>query len=343
MPDADGFGAQGGDLRSLGPGDWLDLSTCVNPYGPAPAATAALDAADATRLLKHPYASEQHLRDAYAEHLGVPGEDLVVGRGTTEFLWSLSRRWNHSSAAVPLPAYTDFLRAFPGRGARSRSRVVTAEDVDRLMNRARLVILSNPSNPTGTLIPPAELAACCARHPAATLVVDESYVEFLADPRRGTLVGASPQNLMVLRSPSKFYGIAGARTGVAWTRDASRREALERGRGPWPVSALDAELAIAALRDERWAADVRRRLLDDAGRLETLLVDAGGAVETSDVHYRLWYATDARVAEALRGHGIAVRVLGASHGFDAPVVRVTAPPEHQFDHLATAIRAIVAA
>lgn len=342
MNSGDRFGSQGGDLRSLGPGDWLDLSTCVNGYGPAPAAEQALRQADPSRLLKHPYDSEDLLREAYAAHLAVSGNDLVVGRGTTEFIWSLSRNVEHSTVAVPLPAYTDFLRAFPTREARCANGSVTAQDVERLMASSQLVLISNPSNPTGSLIAPRDLVACCDGNPTATLVVDESYVEFLPKPGEGTLVGADVENLIVLRSPSKFYGIAGVRTGVAWVPGRTHRAVLDGGRGPWPVSSLDADIAVAALADDDWAATIRRRLLEDATRLEKVLGALRGRVTPSDVHYRLWHVDDIAIADHLRRNAVAVRVLGEAHGFDEPVVRITAPTADVFDRVATALLAAAA-
>lgn len=341
MSDADDLGAQGGDLRSLGYGDWLDLSTCVNGYGPAPAAVDALRMTDPQSLIKHPYEEEHRLRAAYAAHLGVDGTDLVIGRGTTEFIWSLWRVAQGRSVAVPLPAYTDFLRAFGRETLVSEGTgKVTLDLVENCFRRSDIVLISNPSNPTGTLLPPCELEAICQAHPTTTLVVDESYVEFLQDPSTGTLIGSNLPNVVVLRSPSKFYGIAGVRTGIAWSRDAELRAALSSGRGPWPVSALDARLAIAALGDHKWASTVRRGLFEDGAYLEELLTLAGGTVEESDVHFRLWKVDDTfDVTQRLRAQHVIARFLGRGHGFPSGAIRITAPMLDDRDRFSAALRA----
>ncbi|MGH9222539.1 MAG: hypothetical protein ACRD2W_01780 [Acidimicrobiales bacterium] len=110
------FGPQGGDPRRRTGGIRLDLSTCVNRYGPAPAALAVLGTTAPADLLLHPYEAAAEVERAYGALPGVDPAELVAGRGTTEFIWALARNVDHDGVAVPLPAYTDYLRAFPGRG-----------------------------------------------------------------------------------------------------------------------------------------------------------------------------------------------------------------------------------
>ena len=89
VADAD-FGAQGGDpLRLAEAGLTIDLSTCVNRYGPPPVALAALSAVVGPQLQVHPYDASARVQDAYAADLGVPASELVAGRGTTEFIWAM--------------------------------------------------------------------------------------------------------------------------------------------------------------------------------------------------------------------------------------------------------------
>ena len=136
---------------------------------------------------------------------------------------------------MPLPGYTDYLKAFPGRGF-AGDLVPSIEHVDAALGAASLVIVSNPHNPTGVALDPGELVAAARRHPLATFVVDESYVDFVPDPGAASVVGADVDNLVVLRSPSKFWGIAATRVGVAWCADRERLEHLLGRRETWPIS-----------------------------------------------------------------------------------------------------------
>ena len=150
------FGAQGGDpSRSVD----MDLSTCVNRYGPAPAAIAALHSIAAADILLHPYDAAEQLVDLYRWATGVQGGAMVAGRGASEFIWAMGRELDHADVHVPLPAYTDYLKAFPGRGfSMAGEQIPSVEQVDAALDKGGLVIISNPHNPTGTLLDPKGLA-----------------------------------------------------------------------------------------------------------------------------------------------------------------------------------------
>ena len=107
------FGAQGGDPTR---GVTMDLSTCVNRYGPAPAALEALHAIGPQDILLHPYDAQRRLKEVYEWAADVDADDLLAGRGASEFIWSMGREVDHDDVLIPLPGYTDYLKAFPGRG-----------------------------------------------------------------------------------------------------------------------------------------------------------------------------------------------------------------------------------
>jgi len=158
------------------------LSTCVNRYGPAPAAIAALQSISPADVLLHPYDAAERLVDLYRWATGVRDGGFIAGRGASEFIWAMGRELDPADVHVPLPAYTDYLKAFPGRGfSLAGEQIPSMEQVDAALDQDGLVIISNPHNPTGTLLDPKDLVAAADAHPAATLVVDESYVNFTVD------------------------------------------------------------------------------------------------------------------------------------------------------------------
>jgi histidinol-phosphate/aromatic aminotransferase/cobyric acid decarboxylase-like protein len=337
------FGAQGGDPRRMVGGVHIDLSTCVNFYGPPPAVLDLLRDGFAPQDLQiHPYPAAERMETAYARHLGMPASQLVAGRGTTEFIWALSRQVAHSSVAVPLPAYTDYLKAFPGRGF-AGPQIPTIEQIDGALASASLVIISNPHNPSGVLLDPAELVAAARRHPHATFVVDESYVDFVPDPSSATVIGAdAPENLVVLRSPSKFWGIAATRVGVAWCPDRERLCRLLGRRETWPISGIDVAVAETAMASVDWAERARLDLADDAAWLEDVLRELPGTLVTQHVgvHYRCLQTERAReLAARMAEHGVGVRALGSAHGVHPGALRILAPLPHQRDAVATAVGA----
>lgn len=160
----------------------------------------------------------------------------------------MGREVDHTDVAIPLPDYTDYLRAFPGRGFRlSGEQLPTLEQVGAALAAARVVIVSNPHNPTGVHLDPASLIAVAAAHPDSVLVADESYINFTPDPTRRSVLGCTTPNIVMLRSTSKFYGIAAMRAGVAWCQDPGLLQRLVGQQENWGLSGVDVRAACAAV------------------------------------------------------------------------------------------------
>ena len=333
---------QGGDLRDLGPVH-LDLSTCVNPYGPPDAVLAALRGMSADAIRRHPYGAAQDVEAAYADYTGQPADEFAAGRGTSDLIWSLARHLDGKTTGLPMPAYTEFRRAFPqarpfGGGASTHPASV----LDEAMQACDAVIVSNPHNPTGQVIQRADLVEVAARHPGSLLVVDESYIDFLADPAPVTLVGCRLGNVIVLRSPSKFFGLAGARSGAAWSA-RPLPACLRTDRTSWPVSAFAAQALKTALADTAWAARARQHLASDAAWLTQALGACGLDIAPGTLHFRLLTGPGAQItrfAACLEAQGIAVRVLDEACGVGKPAVRISAPPAQERAKLAAALQTL---
>jgi histidinol-phosphate/aromatic aminotransferase/cobyric acid decarboxylase-like protein len=337
------FGAQGGDPAR---GVRMDLSTCVNRYGPAPAAVAALHAIEPQDILLHPYDAAARLKDVYAWATGVEPDDLIAGRGASEFIWAMGREVDHATAAIPMPGYTDYLKAFPGRGfTMNGEQFPSLEQVDGALTRGKLVIVSNPHNPTGVLLDRDALVAMAARHPESTLVVDESYINFTPDPAGMSVIGCDQPNVVVLRSTSKFYGIAAVRAGVAWCRDHERQSRLFGRQENWGLSGVDVTVAVAAVREGwDWADDTRSRMHDDNRWLAETLADVPGLDlrANSNVHFQYAFCERAhRFAEIMRSHGIGVRVLSRAHGVIPDALRIVAPRADEREPFAAALESVL--
>jgi histidinol-phosphate/aromatic aminotransferase/cobyric acid decarboxylase-like protein len=335
------FGAQGGDPAR---GVTMDLSTCVNRYGPAPAAVAALHSIEPQDILLHPYDAAARLKDVYVWATGVDTDDLIAGRGASEFIWAMGREVDHATAAIPLPGYTDYLKAFPGRGfSMNGEQMPSLEQVDSALSAGTLVIVSNPHNPTGTLLDRHGLIAVAADHPLSTLVVDESYINFTPDPAGLSVIGCDQPNVVVLRSTSKFYGIAAVRAGIAWCRDRDRLARLFGRQENWGLSGVDVTVAVAAVRDGwEWANETRARMHHDNRWLAAVLGEAPGLDPraNSNVHFQYAFCERAqRFAEIMRGHGIGVRVLSRAHGVVPDALRIVAPRADEREQFAVALEA----
>ena len=337
----DGFGPQGGDPAR---GVTMDLSTCVNRYGPPLAALEALHSIEAGDMQLHPYDAADRLKALYTWAVGIDGDEMLAGRGASEFIWALGRNVDHATVAVPLPAYTDYLKAFPGRGFTvAGEQVPSLEQLDGALGAAEFVIVSNPHNPTGALLPRDGVLEVAGRHPGSTLVVDESYINFSPDPIGNTVIGCDLPNVVVLRSTSKFYGIAAARAGIAWCRDRSRLRRLIGVQENWGLSGLDVRVACAAVHSWDWADEVRARMHDDNRWLAGALADLPSFAlwANENVHFQYGWTERAHdLAAALATHGIGVRPLGAAHGVRPGALRIVAPRTDERVAFAAALAAV---
>jgi histidinol-phosphate/aromatic aminotransferase/cobyric acid decarboxylase-like protein len=112
-----------------------------------------------------------------------------------------------------LPAYTDYLKVFPGRGfTMAGEQIRSIEQIDAALAGGGVVIISNPHNPTGAHLDPNDLVAIATPRPDSILVVDESYVGFTPNPVARWVIGGDAANIVVLQSTTKFYGIAATRS-----------------------------------------------------------------------------------------------------------------------------------
>ncbi len=335
---------QGGDLRGLSADRaYLDLGTCVNRYGPPAAVAEALQTLDLARLRAHPYDAEHLLLDAYADYLGSSEDELIAGRGITEFFRLFADVLPAERVAVLTPDYTDTIKLFTNHLSEPADVIDTPTSrlarMDVAMGRYDYVFCSNPNNPLGIYIGADDLAEVCRAHPYSTLVVDEAYVDFTADGPKRSMIHTELPNVVVLLSPNKLFGIAGTRTGAMWTRNAALREAIAARRLNWSISYLDALVASTALRSRDWVERTRAALLSTATEMESLLSDRHPGVVTGvPVHYR-FVATDEPLAvhRALVDDGIAVRVFSGSQPGRVSGLRITAPTAAEFPRLARAL------
>ena len=159
---------QGGDLRGRGPVS-LDLSTCVNPYGPPDTVMQALRSLPPER---HPEPTPT--RPPATSRRPTPPTSASLpaswspGRGTSDLIWTLARQLDGKTTGLPLPAYTEFRQAFPqARTFGGGPSTHPLEILDDAMRACDAVIISNPHNPTGQLLHRGDLAESRKRTPAA--------------------------------------------------------------------------------------------------------------------------------------------------------------------------------
>ena len=257
----------GGNLRAAarryGRDDWIDLSTGINPWGyPAPPVPP-----DAWHRLPE---ADPALAAAACAYYGAPL--LLPVAGTQAAIQALPRLRPASRVTVSAPSYAEHAHHW-GRHGHSL-QLASYGELDAAVERSDVVVLCNPNNPTGELVPAAQLLGWAARlgRRGGWLVVDEAF----GDTAPGLSVAAhcAQPGLIVLRSVGKFFGLAGLRLGFVGAHPRLLIELADL-LGPWAVSGPAQSIALAALRDKAWQDTTQARLQAAGARMRALLRSHG--------------------------------------------------------------------
>lgn len=332
----------------------LDFSANINPLGMPASARAAL-LATIDELGHYPDPACTALRTAIARHLRVAPEQIVVGNGAEQLIWWLPRLLNARRVLVTAPAYVDYRRAAgiwqrPVHSLPLGPDDGFALDLGRLsadVQAGDLIWIGQPNNPTGRLVEPEALHAAVIAHPHADWAIDEAFIDFVA--AGASAVGWGLTNLIVVRSMTKFYALAGLRLGYAVL--APERAAEWASLLPeWSVNALAAAAGEALLSDPG-LVDFRRRTRQLIGRerkhLSAGLRGLGLRVFDSAANYLLLRLPDAGpqaadlAARLLLDEGIAVRLCCDYPGLDSRYLRVAVRTGAENRRLLTALACLL--
>jgi histidinol-phosphate aminotransferase len=304
-----------------------ELGSNENPLGPSPLALAAITAAlpDAHR---YPDPKGAALKGALARHLGVDAAQIMLGNGSHELLMLVAQTFGDASVSVVFSefGFAVFPIATAAAGASAirvpalpsdHSSMPRGHDLEAMAQSiradTRLVYLANPNNPTGTWFGDQELERFLARAPSTTLVVvDEAYCEYVTDPQLTSALRFLPRypNLIVMRTFSKAYALAGLRVGYSVSTPAVAA-ILERLRESFNVNGMALAAAQAALGDAAHLARVREWNAAEREWLATGLRDRGLRVLPSQTNFVLIdFERDAAPTERLLfEHGVIVRPM----------------------------------
>jgi histidinol-phosphate aminotransferase len=251
-----------------------------NPYGPSPAARAAVSAAIATSC-RYPDDDTGPLVAALASREAVSPDCIVTATGSGELLRALGMLAARDGGEIiaAQPTYTELTRYAEGCGAKvvfvpvdARLRHDLPAMHAAVSAQTRAVYLCNPNNPTGTTVAAADIRAFVAALPDhVTAIVDEAYLDFVVAPEVTSVADLTQgrQRVVVLRTFSKIHGMAGIRCGYGIARaDVAKQLAAARMTTP-NVFAVHA--ARASLGDQAFLTDTRRRILASRVRITTAL------------------------------------------------------------------------
>lgn len=252
--------------RELGIRDAVKLASNENSLGPSPKALAALDGGKETVHL-YPDGGAHHLTRALADRWKVTGDQIVVGNGSDEIISLLVKTFMSPGDEAVMADHTFVMYKLAVTGGHGVCVEVPLNDwrhdlsamARAVTNRTRVVFVCNPNNPTGTMVSRDEVREFMAVVPGDVIVVfDEAYYEYVRDPLYPDALEYVRQNrpVVVLRTFSKIYGLAGLRIGYGITTPEIT-DYLHRVRNPFNANTLAQFAARAALEDEQHVAASR--------------------------------------------------------------------------------------
>ncbi|MFA7437782.1 histidinol-phosphate transaminase [Castellaniella sp.] len=251
--------------------DVAKLGSAENPHGASPKARAAVEAA-LGRLSVYPDWTAQALRIAIAKKFDLDPDGVVCGSGETEVISMVIRAFAGPDEAVLMhelcfPLYRIYATCEGRRPIYAPMGKDFTFEMDRYIalmqrERPRIAFLTTPHNPSGRLLPEADIRRVCESADPRTLVVlDEAYIHYSETPGSAHLLRDYP-NLIVLRTFSKAYGLAGLRIGFGMARNLALIEPLRRIKPTWNMGQLQIAGGVAGIEDDAHVARAVQTISD---------------------------------------------------------------------------------
>jgi histidinol-phosphate aminotransferase len=314
--------------RELGLTRVIKLASNENPLGPSPKALAVLSESAAT-LHRYPDGGAVRLREALADRWKVSPDHVILGNGSDEILGLLARTFLSPGDEAVMADQTFVIYKMEVMAAHGKPAVVPLREwrhnlpamADAITDRTRLLFVCNPNNPTGTMVTSADVVRLMERIPPHLIVVfDEAYYEYVRSPEFPDSMAYVKQgrNVIVLRTFSKIYGLAGLRIGYGITTPEITNF-LNRVRPPFNANSLAQRAALAALGDDEHVSRSRTVNGTGMGQMTAGLKALGFEPVPSEANFLYFdVGREGRgVFDELLREGIIVRHI------EGPMLRVT--------------------
>ncbi len=301
----------------------LDFSANISPLGmPGGVRNALMDAAQES--VDYPDPDCTMLREAIArtmtEVVGetVFPEQIYCGNGAADIIYRLVYAIRPERALVVTPSFSEYEAALQQVEAEMVYYETSEKDMfrikpdilDVITEGMEMVFITQPNNPTGAFCDMELLHDLMVRcsEVGARLVVDECFMEFVRDPAAHTMLPCvTDDNLVILKSFTKAYGMAGVRLGFMVTRDEMLIDIVKRVGAPWSVSTLAQKAGIAALHEDEFIGNLGEMIADGRKQLEEGLRELGIRVIPGEANFLLIYTRCENFKRKLEEKGILIR------------------------------------
>lgn len=326
-------------------GKFIKLNTNENPYPPSPAVGRAVLQAVEAGLWRYPDPLATAFRTRAGEVLGVDPEWILCGNGSDDILTIVTRAFVGEGQwlRLPYPSYILYAALAEIQGSRAEEVHFTTDwqlpdQFGQMPDGLRLVFLPNPNSPSGTLVSRDRILELTERL-TCPLLVDEAYVDF-ASSNCLDLVRKN-EKILVSRSLSKSYALAGLRFGFLVAQPHMIHE-LRKVKDSYNCDSLSIAGATAAIDDQEWLVENRRRVLATRQRLTEALREMKFSVVDSEANF-VWATGGKRPArwlyEQLKSSQILVRYMNYPDWGDG--LRISVGTDEQIDACMSLLRALL--
>ena len=326
----------------------LDFSANLNPLG-MPERVREAVIASAAEWEKYPDPLCVRLREKLSQRLGVPASDIVCGNGADDLIYRIVLALRPKRALICAPVFGEYRKALSEYGCAADEHFLDSGNdfalTDSILDRiagSDMLILASPNNPTGQTIEPkllAEIAEKC-RRTGVYFLCDESFIGFSPECEKLTALNILNENVIVLRSFTKLFAMAGLRLGYAVCGSGRAAEMISSAGQYWSVSAPAQAAGIAALDETDYIMKTTEIIKAEREHLAAGLAGMGVKVFPSDTDFILFKARS-DLGELLLGEKILIRSCADFSGLDGTFFRTAVRTGFENEQLLAAIRRIM--
>ncbi|KXA92660.1 hypothetical protein AKJ65_07220 [candidate division MSBL1 archaeon SCGC-AAA259E19] len=334
----------------------IDFSTNTNPYGPPPELLRKIGE-NLEKISTYPPHQPRNIRKKIAEHCDSTPEKIVLGNGCNELIYLIARSFlsKEDETVTVEPTYTEYSKAAKLQGSTPKairlreeeSFELEMEDLKGISEETKLVFLCSPNNPTGNLHKEKVLegAAEICEEKKSLLVLDESFIEFTGREREYGPIHGGSENVIVLRSLTKFYSIPGLRVGYA-VAPKPIAQSLRKAQPQWNVNGLSLLAAGEAVKSSKYRGKTRAKIRKNGTFLSESLSRLGVNTYPWDANFLLSdfssLNTDAQnIAKKLLEKGIGVRMCDDFKFLDKNYIRMSFRPKKECEKLIESLKEIL--
>lgn len=322
----------------------IDFSANINPLGYPPGVREAV-IREFDSVLNYPDIDSFDLVAGLSEYHGVGQDNILVGNGSTEFIYWIPMVLKPERALIVTPAFSEYEKGLRVAGAevsyfQTDEKSGFSADIEHLCYRLKegfdIVYFCNPANPTGVLTPKDELCRVVASvGEVGTLsLIDEVFIDFVEEESIKKEIFRFP-NLVVLRSMTKFFGIPGLRIGYVMA-GAQCIAKIRQDKPPWTVNSLGEKAAAKALLDRDYIKDTRQYITTEREFLKNALNEIPGLNTCKSAANFILVYMDGRIGlnstelrDRLAQEGILIRDCSTFHGLGDRYFRVAVKRHEQ--------------